>query len=32
MAGLRRVVDDEQLAVRRIVIDRRNSLGEEHNG
>lgn len=31
MAGLRQVVDDEQLAVLRIMIDRRNSLGDEHN-
>jgi transposase len=31
IAGLRPVVDDEQLAVLRIVVDRRNSLGEEHN-
>jgi transposase len=31
IAGLRPVTDDEQLAVLRIVIDRRNSLGEEHN-
>jgi transposase len=31
IAGLRPVVDDEQLAVLRIVIDRRQGLGEEHN-
>jgi transposase len=31
MAGLRRVVEDEQLAVLRIVIDRRNALDEEYN-
>ena len=31
IAGLRPVVNDEQLAVLRIVIDRRNALGEEHN-
>jgi transposase len=31
IAGLRPVVGDEQLAVLRIVVDRRNSLGEEHN-
>ena len=31
IAGLRPVVDDEQLAVLRIVVDRRNALGEEHN-
>jgi transposase len=30
MAGLRRVVDDEQLAVLRILADRRRSLGEDH--
>lgn len=30
MAGLRPVVDDEQLAVLRILVDRRRSLGEEH--
>ena len=30
MAGLRRVVDDEQLAVLRLLADRRRSLGEEH--
>ena len=30
MAGLRPVVNDEQLAVLRLLIDRRRSLGEEH--
>lgn len=30
MAGLRPVVDDEQLAVLRLQVDRRRSLGEEH--
>jgi len=30
MAGLRPVVDDEQLAVLRILVDRRRSLGDEH--
>ena len=30
MAGLRPVVNDEQLAVLRILVDRRRSLGEEH--
>jgi transposase len=30
MSGLRPVVDDEQLAVLRILVDRRRSLGEEH--
>jgi transposase len=30
MAGLRPVVDDEQLAVLRILVDRRRALGEEH--
>jgi transposase len=30
MTGLRRVVDDEQLAVLRILADRRRSLGEDH--
>jgi transposase len=30
MAGLRPVVDDEQLAVLRLLVDRRRSLGEEH--
>jgi transposase len=30
MAGLRPVVDDEQLAVLRILVDRRRSLGEDH--
>jgi transposase len=30
MAGLRPVVDDEQLAVLRVLADRRRSLGEEH--
>jgi transposase len=30
MAGLRPVVDDEQLAVLRILVDRRDCLGAEH--
>jgi transposase len=30
MAGLRPVVNDEQLAVLRILVDRRRALGEEH--
>lgn len=30
MAGLRPVVDDEQLAVLRVLVDRRRALGEEH--
>ena len=30
MTGLRPVVDDEQLAVLRILADRRRSLGEDH--
>jgi transposase len=30
MAGLRRVVDDQQLAVLRILADRRRSLGGDH--
>jgi len=30
VAGLRPVVDDEQLAVLRTLVDRRRSLGEEH--
>ncbi len=30
MAGLRPVIDDEQLAVLRLLADRRRSLGEEH--
>jgi transposase len=30
MTGLRPVVDDEQLAVLRILVDRRRALGEEH--
>jgi transposase len=30
MAGLRPVVDDEQLAVLRILADRRRWLGEDH--
>jgi hypothetical protein len=30
MAGLRPVVDDEELAVLRILVDRRRCLGEEH--
>jgi transposase len=31
VAGLRPVVDDQQLAVLRIVADRRRSLGEDHS-
>ncbi|MBD3927500.1 IS110 family transposase, partial [Nocardioides cavernae] len=31
MAGLRPVVNDEQLAVLRLLVDRRRSLGEEHS-
>ena len=31
MAGLRPVVDDEQLAVLRLLVDRRRSLGEDHS-
>ena len=31
MTGLRPVVDDEQLAVLRILADRRRSLGEDHS-
>lgn len=31
MTGLRRVVNDEQLAVLRVLVDRRRSLGEEHS-
>ncbi len=31
MAGLRPVVDDEQLAVLRVLADRRWALGEDHN-
>ena len=31
MHGLRRVVDDQQLAVLRILADRRRSLGEDHS-
>jgi transposase len=30
MRGLRRVIDDQQLAVLRILADRRRSLGEDH--
>src|SRR3954447_13709481 len=30
VAGLRPVVDDEQLAVLRVLVDRRRSLGEDH--
>ena len=30
MTGLRRVVDDERLAVLRVLVDRRRSLGEDH--
>lgn len=30
MSGLRAVVDDQQLAVLRILVDRRRSLGEDH--
>jgi transposase len=30
MAGLRPVVNDEQLAVLRVLVDRRRSLGDEH--
>jgi transposase len=30
MAGLRQVVNDEQLAVLRVLVDRRWSLGEDH--
>jgi len=30
MTGLRPVVNDEQLAVLRILVDRRRSLGEDH--
>jgi transposase len=30
MAGLRPVVNDEQIAVLRILVDRRRSLGEDH--
>jgi transposase len=30
MSGLRPVVDDEQLTVLRILVDRRRSLGEDH--
>jgi hypothetical protein len=32
MPGLRPVVNDEQLAVPRILVDRRRSLGEDHTG
>jgi transposase len=31
MAGLRPVVDDQQLAVLRVLVDRRRALGEEHS-
>ncbi len=31
MAGLRPVVDDEQLAVLRVLVDRRRALGEDHS-
>ncbi|MGH3314881.1 MAG: IS110 family transposase [Nocardioidaceae bacterium] len=31
MAGLRPVVNDEQLAVLRVLVDRRRALGEEHS-
>jgi hypothetical protein len=30
MSGLRPVVDDEQLTVLRLLVDRRRSLGEDH--
>ena len=30
MAGLRPVINDEQLAVLRLLVDRRRSLGEDH--
>jgi transposase len=30
MSGLRRVIDDQQLAVLRILVDRRRSLGDDH--
>jgi transposase len=30
MSGLRPVINDEQLAVLRILVDRRRSLGEDH--
>jgi transposase len=30
MSGLRPFVDDEQLAVLRVLVDRRRSLGEDH--
>src|SRR3954453_23065257 len=30
MSGLRSVVDDEQLAVLRLLVDRRRSLGDDH--
>lgn len=30
MSGLRPVVDDEQLAVLRVLVDRRRALGEDH--
>jgi hypothetical protein len=30
MSGLRPLVDDEQLAVLRVLVDRRRSLGDDH--
>ncbi len=30
MSGLRPVVDDQQLAVLRVLVDRRRSLGDDH--
>jgi hypothetical protein len=30
MSGLRPVVNDEQFALLRILVDRRRSLGEDH--
>jgi transposase len=30
MAGLRPVIDDQQLAVLRVLVDRRRSLGDDH--
>jgi hypothetical protein len=30
MTGLRPVINDEQLAILRILVDRRRSLGEDH--
>ena len=32
MSGLRPVVDDAQLAVLRVLVDRRRSLGDDHCG